>query len=137
MITIRAADEIDLTWFQHEVGCYLTANANGIVADEDNRTLAMIALDDWTPRSVHLHFYQNDVRAMPLLWKELLWYIQAHDRKLLCAVTPSSRELSLKLQRALGFKEVYRLKDGWDDGIDLVLTELKVDAHGNEQRCSG
>lgn len=133
---IRAADSIDMTWFQHEVGCYLTTNANGIVAEEDHKILAMVALDDWTPRSVHIHFYESDTRAMPLLWKELIWYIQLHGRKLICAVTPASRELSLRLQRALGFKEVYRLEDGWDDGVDLVLTELKVDSNGNEQFSS-
>jgi hypothetical protein len=131
-VIIRAADSVDLLWFQHMVECYLTTNANGIVAEEDGKTLAMVALDDWTPKSVHVHFYQCDVRAMPLLWKELLWYISLHGRKLICAVTPASRELSLRLQRALGFQEVYRQVDGWDDGVDMVVTELKVDTHGHE-----
>ena len=135
-MNFRAADVVDLKWFEHEVGCYLTENATGIVADEENRILAMVAMDDWTPRSVHVHFYECDVRAMPLLWKELMWYISLNGRKLICAVTPATRDVSLRLQRALGFKETYRVKDGWDDGVDLVLTELKV-THGHEQRETG
>ena len=131
----RAADDIDLRWFEKTVECFLSSNANGIVAEENGAILAMIALDDWTPRSVHLHFYQQDARVMPLLWKELLCYISQHGRKLICAVTPTSRELSLRLQRALGFQETYRVKDGWDEGVDLVLTEFKV-PHGNEQQVA-
>ena len=132
----RAADIVDLKWFEKVVGCYLTENAGGIVCEDKDEILAMVALDDWTPRSVHIHFYESDVRAMPLLWKELMWYIHLHGRKLICAVTPSSRELSLRLQRALGFKETYRVIDGWDEGVDLVLTELRVKDYGHEQLCA-
>lgn len=132
----RAADSVDLRWFEKTVQCFLSSNACGIIAEEDGTIMAMVALDDWTPKSVHIHFYQHDVRAMPLLWKELVCYITLHGRKLICAVTPTSRELSLRLQRALGFQETYRVKDGWDDGVDLVLTEFKVNANGNEQQVA-
>lgn len=135
-MNFRAADPVDLKWFQHEVGCHLTENSNGIIAEEDDRILAMVVLDDWTPKSAHIHFYEADVRALPLLWKELMWYISLHGRNLLCAVTPETRELSLRLQRAMGFKETYRVKDGWDSGIDLVLTELRINSDGHEQQGS-
>lgn len=40
-------------------------------------------------------------------------------------VVGADNERALKLDQHLGFREVHRVKDGWGNGIDLVLLEMK------------
>lgn len=127
----RAVAWGDFEWFSEKVEIYPTSQFSGILAeDEEGNRLGMIGLDYWTPRSVQAHVRIDDVICLAPLWREVVGYLQKHGRRLVIGVTPSNNELSLRLQKALRFEETHRLKDAWDDGVDIVITEYTI--HGTE-----
>lgn len=89
---------------------------------------AMVLYDGWTPNAVQLHVYSTGPRFLldPVYIKEIFTYpfVQC-GKSLAYVVTPANAEASLKVSRALGFREVFRQKDGWDVGIDMIVKEMR------------
>jgi hypothetical protein len=50
--------------------------------------------------------------------------------------TPGDKERALRVIRKLGWKQIARIENGYDDGIDLVISEYRIDQHGQEQRSA-
>lgn len=103
-----------------------TADARGIKLVVDGLIRAMVAYDHWTPNAVQLHVFVSDKKTFSRAFvREALRYpfVQA-DRKLLIGVTPSDNEEALEFNRRIGFVQKYRILNGWDDGIDMVVQEL-------------
>jgi hypothetical protein len=52
-------------------------------------------------------------------------------------LTPSNNTKSLKFNKKLGFVEVFRIEDGFDEGVDYVIQELrKENCRWINERCS-
>lgn len=89
---------------------------------------AMVIYDGWTPAAVHVHIYSRGPQYLfrKDFLREVFGYpfIQCLLRKLI-AVTPSFATDSLAVSRALGFREVYRINDGWDSGVDMIIKEMR------------
>lgn len=124
----RSPTEDDVAWFSKETQYLPGPQFGGVVAYEDGPPLGMVGLDYWTHTAVQAHVRIVDVRVLAPLWREVVNYLRSHGLKLIVGVTPSSNELSIRLQKSLGFKERYRQKDGWDNGVDMVLSEYQI--HG-------
>ena len=123
----RKANEADIKWFTELTSYYTTANFVGIVALlDDGARGGMMGMDFWTPKSVQLHIALNTMEALPPLWKETVAFIKSHGREIVYAVTPADHLTSLGLQSAAGFKQTYRLVDGWDTGVDMVVSERRI-----------
>ncbi len=59
------------------------------------------------------------------------------DKGVVIGVTPSNNEQALKFNAHLGLTEIYRIKDGYDVGIDYVVQQLRKEncryiEHGQE-----
>lgn len=124
----RASTPEDIDWFAKELGYIPGPDFGGVVAYEDGPPLGMVGLDYWTHTAVQAHVRIRDVKVLVPLWREVVNYLWSHGLKLIVGVTPSDNELSIRLQKSLGFKERYRQKDGWDNGVDMVLSEYQI--HG-------
>jgi RimJ/RimL family protein N-acetyltransferase len=102
--------------------------AQGILLEE-NGVLGAIALyDHWTHNSVQMHVWAKAPRYLfnPGFLHEAFWFpFEFGKRGLAFAVTPGDNKPSLAVARALGFKEVYRIKDGWKLGTDMVIQEMR------------
>ena len=122
----RAATREDILWFAEATHYIPGGQFKGVVAYRDGPPLGMVGLDHWTHRAVFGHVCIRDVRVLVPLWREVLQYLRSHGRKLIVGITPADNELSIRLQRSLGFKERYRQKDGWADGIDMVYSEYQI-----------
>lgn len=122
----RAATPEDVAWFSQEVSYLPGSQFTGVVAYEDGPPLGMVGLDCWTHTAVQAHVRVRDVKVLVPLWREVLHYLRTHGRKLIVGVTPADNELSIRLQRALGFEEKYRCKDGWNEGVDMVISEYRI-----------
>jgi hypothetical protein len=89
---------------------------------------AMVIYDGWTPNSVQCHIFSSSPRFLfdKVFVREIFTYafIQC-DKQLVYTITPEISKTSLKLSKALGFKEVFRQKDGWDIGVDMVVKEMR------------
>jgi hypothetical protein len=89
---------------------------------------AMVIYDGWTPNSVQCHIFSSGPRFIldKVFVREVFTYpfIQC-DKGILYTVTPESSRESLSLSKALGFREVFRQKDGWEVGVDMVVKEMR------------
>lgn len=102
---------------------------NGIVAfnRETHRTLAVLVAQEWTYTSCTVH----QVILNPLVirhgWFQEIadWLFIRAKRLALYAPVPSDNVKALKFNAKLGFKEVCRLKDAYDHGVDFVIMELR------------
>jgi ribosomal protein S18 acetylase RimI-like enzyme len=109
-----------------------------LVRQEDTRGIASIdpesgelwgavVCEDWTVTTVSCHIVINKPRAFrDGLHTELTDYVfnQAGRIKIM-GLVPADNDRALKLNRHLGFSELFRIEDGYDWGIDYVVMELK------------
>lgn len=127
---IEAANEADIQQFLEATSYSPTANFKAItMRDEAGEILAMAGYDFWTPNAVQMHSWMKHREAY--LSKEFLQeafgYAFVGGRSLVIGVTPGDNTRALEFNRRLGFKETYRVKDGWSLGTDMVIQELRRD----------
>lgn len=89
---------------------------------------AMVIYDGWTPRAVQLHIFSYGPKF--LLRRDFITAIFHYpfneaSKSILYTITPESADGSMALSRALGFREISRIKDGWDTGVDMVIKEMR------------
>lgn len=132
-IYFRAMDEDDLRMFSVETSYYPGLQFGGITAyqmkGDRELGMGMVGFDSWAPRTVMAHWYIRFPRCIEPLWAEAVKYIAAGGRKAILGSTPADNEKALRSIRHLGWEELYRIKDGWDEGVDLVISEYKIHVH--------
>lgn len=108
-----------------------TKNAKGIkfTANDSNAIIdAMVIFDFWTPNAAQMHVWAREAKYIlnPIFIREVFRYAFIFaDKRLLVSVTPSDNSASLKLSEAMGFRETFRIKNGWDLGVDMVIKEMR------------
>ena len=111
-------------------------NANGITCRSDEgEHLATLLFDFWTINAVQMHVWIQKPKALEggTLVREAFDYVRKTGRGLVIGVTPGDNALSLRFQHALGFVEMYRIKDGWAKGIDMVISEKRLLEEATEE----
>jgi hypothetical protein len=104
-----------------------TNDATGIKVVHDGKIGVMVAYDHWTPASVQMHIYISDKKSFTrhVIQEAMAYPLIQAGRDLLIVVIPSDNKASLSLVRRVGWKETYRVKDGWESGVDMVLHEMR------------
>jgi len=125
----RASTSADKAWFCRATSYRPSPEFGGITAYTDEGLQGMVGLDFWTPSSVHVHISILNPHCLRGLWRELLKYLRMHNRFVLIGMTPSHLLRAVRLVKGLGFTEVARIRDGWDVGSDMVITEYRIDEH--------
>lgn len=134
MFHVKAASTFDFGWLATRAHCLITGDFKAIkvVDEEDSSIVGMVGYCNWKPNSVEAHIAVDK----PIAWRALKGpaftypFIQA-GRKIIFGVCTSDNKKSLRIIRHLGFRETHRVKDGWSDGIDMVLHEIrKEEWHG-------
>jgi hypothetical protein len=129
----------EFKWIQEAAECAYCDDMNGIVMYRDNNLVAGILLESWSHNSVTIHIRVDD----PLVFKhgfaeECFRYIFVDtNRGVLIGVTPANNAKALRFNRHIGLQEIYRIKDGYDVGVDYVVQELRKEncryiEHGQE-----
>lgn len=127
MMRVEAAALADFAWLQARAGCLLTATARAMkVTDAAGRILGMVAYDDFTKGSCVVH----QAVESPVAWRRLIpavfiFPFEVLGLSVVVGTVPANNPRALKHTQKLGFREVYRLKDGWAPGVDMVLHELR------------
>ena len=117
----------EFLWVQEAAECAYCDDMNGIVAYRDGKLVAAIILESWSYNSVTIHIRVDD----PLVFKhgfaeECYEYIfNECNRGVLIGITPANNTKALKFNRHIGLNEIYRIKDGYDVGIDYVVQEAR------------
>lgn len=103
-------------------------DTRGIVALKDGKPVAVCVLDSWSASSCQIHIWIGD----PFVLKhgfaeEVFSFVFDSGRVKIIGVTPSDNEQALRFIKHIGFQEIYRVKDGYEVGVDYVVTEIHKD----------
>lgn len=142
MLTFAAGTAADHALFAAHTGYIVDPKQfNSIVAVSDGKTIGVIGFDYWTPGSVQVHIWIGNPAALrggKWLHEVFKYAFVTCGKKVVFGVTPSDNLKAVKFNRHAGMKEVTRLKDAWDTGIDMVITEMRPDwCRWLEERYNG
>lgn len=114
-------------WISLRAECVLCDDTKGVMAYKDNEIVAGVAMDSWSHNSCHIHIAVDDIWVFKHKFAEEVFnYIfNTCDKGVIIGVTPASNKKSLRFNERIGFIEVFRLKDGFEEGIDFVITEYR------------
>lgn len=127
---ISATNHQDTKFFYEKTNYVPTMQFNGMkLTAPTGKILSMVGFDYWTPNSVQMHIFIDSPKAMTRHFiREVFAYVFiTANRKLVIGLTPGDNAPALEFNRRIGFKEMYRVVDGWSDGIDIVEQELRRD----------
>lgn len=127
---ISATNYEDMKFFNLKTSYIPSLSFNGMkLTAPTGKILSMVGFDFWTPNSVQMHIYIDSPRGMTRKFiREVFGYVfVTANRKLVIGLTPSDNAPALEFNRRIGLKEMYRVKDGWSDGIDIVAQEMRRD----------
>jgi len=132
-IKFRAMMPPDYEDFTRETSYVPGPQFGGIVAwswdGRKNTVMGAVGMDGWTPASVMLHWWIRQPRCLIPLAHEVQRYLHHHGKRKVFAMAAASNVRCVRMIfNRLGFTEVARLKDGWAEGIDIVISERPVDA---------
>ena len=109
----------------------LCSDTKGICAldeDDDYKLVAAAVMDTWSHNACQIHIYiDNPFILRHGFQEEVCGFIfgEASGRELVIGVTPSDNKKALKFNRHMGMEEQHRIKDGYDKGIDYVVTTMR------------
>jgi hypothetical protein len=94
--------------------------------DDTGRILAMVGYDGWLTGCVNVHVALDHPAALRYVLRPGFGipFVELGCRLVLCQVL-STNWASLRLVNHLGFKEVFRGREWWAPGVDLVFFEMR------------
>ena len=116
-----------IAWLERRASCRLTTDARALAAvDSGGHIRAMVAFDDITGGSCELHVSAESSLALRALLPACYRYV-FNELGLAVAIglVPANNDGGLEFAHRLGFREKYRIRDGWSQGVDLLLHELR------------
>lgn len=124
---IQAANATDVEQFMKATSYRPTEDFKGVKLVREGELVAMAGYDFWTPNAVQMHIWipKKSGFTREFIREGLRYPFQIGNRKLIVGVTPGDNLLALEFNRRIGFVQKYRVKDGWSDGVDMVLQELR------------
>lgn len=124
---VRAARPDEYGWIVERTGLEPTARMRVIEAVNDSgRIVAQIAGTNWTPNSVMVHWAVEEPAALRALVPAACeWIYNQAGRGIALGMVAANNDRSMRAARHIGFRELYRLKDGHAPGVDLVAMELR------------
>jgi len=102
-------------------------DTEGFIALRGNTIVGAVAMDSWTTNSCLGHIAIEDPFVLRHGFLELAFNFAFHyaGRGIMYGMTPANNEKALRFNKKIGFKELYRLCDGYRVGIDYVLQEMR------------
>ena len=125
-MNFRAATKSDLQAMPEEARPLVVEDTRGITAEHEGEIQAVCILDSWSPNSCMIHIWiANPFVLRHGYAEEVFKYVFDTGRELVIGNTPSNNPRALKFIKKIGFREVFRVKDGFDKGVDYVITEMR------------
>jgi hypothetical protein len=128
---VRAAPPEHYGWLEERASCLVSSSFRAIEAvDDEGRIHGMVGYDCWTPNSVALSIALEHPAALrALLIPGFKYPFVQEGRGIALATVVATNSRSVRLMGRLGFREVHRLRDGWEPGVDLIVYEMR------KERC--
>lgn len=118
------------SWLEAEkvVGVPWMDHTKGIIArDGERKILAGCILNNWTSNSVQAHIWiRNPMVIRAGFFQEITGYVfNVCEREVIVGVVPAENHKALRLDKKIGFREMYRIRDGHRKGEDTVILEAR------------
>jgi hypothetical protein len=129
-IPVIRALNIKRDWKDLKIDIPLTSDTGGMVLEKDGRIVAAGVFDGWTYNAVFMHMMTTNMREVmrSKFLNEVFDYIfTTVGKKKALGLIAANNTRSLRLAKRFGFAEKTRIEDGIDDGVDMVVIELKPD----------
>jgi L-amino acid N-acyltransferase YncA len=126
-VTFRPMEMDDLDWLHSETMAPPARDMEGLVAEIDGMRAAVVGAERWSDNACFVHLAINDSRVLAgnaLLDQIADYLFDINGLKFMLSTVSSKNEASLKLQLALGFKEISRIADCFGDGEDMLILKL-------------
>lgn len=119
----------DLPFFKRKLTLSLGNDARGIVAFRDGKLSAAVAAHEWTPNSCFMHWIIEDPMVLRhKLFEQIAdWIFNETHRTIIYGKIVHTNSKSIKLAEHIGFKQIARLKDGFKEGVDFLIFEMRKD----------
>ncbi len=119
----------DWGWVLQQLSILRVEDTSGIMAidEETNSTVGAVVFDNWTPNSVQAHIIVTKVMLLRhgFLEETADYVFNVCDRKYMYGMVTSDNDNALRIDKRIGFTEVLRLPNAYDEGVDYVVMELK------------
>lgn len=104
----------------------LSSSTGGLVAlDDEDKPQGIVLLDNWTKTAVMGHIAIQHPMAMRKLPFEAMDYVfNRCGKRMFIGVIPSDNVKSMKFHKHLGFSEIFRIPDGYAEGVDYVMVQM-------------
>jgi len=114
-------------WLEARAKPIRCEDTTGFIALRGNKIVGAVAFDSWAPNSCLAHIAIEDPFVLRHGFLELAFDFAFHHagRGIILGMTPANNERALRFNRKIGFQEIYRLKDGYQTGIDYVAQEIR------------
>jgi hypothetical protein len=125
---VQAAPPVDFDWIASRTGCAVSQGFKAIEAVDvrAGRILGMVGYDMWTENSAQMHVAVEKPSVIRALLVPAFSYLFDQCGKgVAVGVVPSHSTHALRFDLHVGFREVYRIRDGWAVGDDLVILEMR------------
>lgn len=119
-------------WISTRAQVLWTEGTQGFVAvDEHGEIHAGVLFDEWTHTACrgHIAIENPFVLRHGFLESAFQYVFDFCKRKMMLGVTPSDNAEALRFNRKCGWREIYRIKDGFNEGVDLVVQQM------NREEC--
>ena len=137
---VHASPPEHYRWLKDRTHCSISDVFKAIECQEDGlqiceycgrihgRIMGMIGYDGWTLNAVQMHICLEDPNCFFRLVRPAFSYPFEEVRLgMVLGITPSDNRHSLEFNKRMGFRETYRIKDGWSPGVDMVVQEMLKD----------
>ena len=114
-------------WLVERSGCDITPGFKAIkVVDAKGKIHGMVGYGNWTANAVVLTIALDNPAALREVLKWGFRYpFEQCGRGIALAMVRGKNKRSLSLCNKVGFREVYRVKDGIDIGEDMVMFQMR------------
>jgi len=114
-------------WLVERSGCDITPGFKAIkVVDSEGKIHGMVGYGNWTANAVVLTIALDNPAALREVLKWGFRYpFEQCNRGIALAMVRGKNKRSLSLCNKVGFREVYRVKDGIEVGEDMVMFQMR------------
>lgn len=118
----------DIAYMPQDARPILMQDTKGIIAvDDEGIPQAICVLDSWSFNSCQIHIWiENAFVLKHGFAEEVFRYVFLEcGRNLIIGVTPADNDKALKFIKHIGFEEIHRIQDGYKEGVDYVITQIR------------
>jgi RimJ/RimL family protein N-acetyltransferase len=118
----------DWAWITAHVNCHLVEDTGGLVAiDRHGEYAAAMIADSFTDTACATHI----TVVNPFVLRHRFLQAAAHmlflnaKRHVIVCMTAANNEKAMRFNRRIGWQEIYRVRDGFQFGVDMVMFEMR------------